>query len=911
MNNFYKTMNNLYLPENKIKMGQLNLFFLFILLVFILTSCPDSIIKSHQDNITEEKGWFSLVINESDKVGRTILPKTVQNDFAMYTLEFFNAGTNTYAIPPIDRTNANLSTPVLLDAGSYDLYVYAFMDSEKTRIAASGELKNIVIGAGVTVTRSVLFSPIFDGVGKGTFNWDISYPINVVNASITIIRLPTNSENLNQIIPITGTASQNGSIELFSGFYRVVVKLKNDKDMIAERWETLHIYQNMESDFAYTFKENHFNGALTGTVSINGNPYVGETLTADIASLGGSGVITFQWMRSGVIINGANSNTYTIQPADAGAVITLTVSRSDYSGFVTSVPTVEVSYLAVITITTQPINKNFGDISGSIIVEATVSQNAIISYQWYSNTINSYTGGTIINGATNTSYSIPTSLKKGTYYYYCEVSATGGAIPVLSNIAMVNIDFAVLARALALNGSSSYDSIAVDSSGDIYAVGRFSGGNSGPLLVKYHSDGTYLWNQIVQINVGTVNFNSITIDTASNLYIVGSMYSVGGMYGSTVAKDLNFGNGVTIASGGGGAMLVKYNLFGMAQWARTISGSPGHYSGIEPSSFSSVTIDSSGNLYALGSQGGYWIYSYGNGVTAQGQGTSKEDGNTVLVKYNSNGYAQWAKILNSGSNFPNFHSITIDASGNLYIIGFQKGTDIHDYGNGVTAQGTCVWTTNSYGFNISGFNATLVKYNSDGIAQWARTISSGTQNSSFSSVIIDSSGNLYAVGYQDGTDIYDYGNGVTAQGTSGGANALLVKYSSDGVTQWARTISSGTQNSSFSSVIIDSSGNLYAVGTQRGTDIYDYGNGVTAQGTSGGTNALLVKYSSDGVTQWARTISSGTQNSSFSSVTINSSGNLYAVGTQRGTDIYDYGNGVTAQGTNNGSNAVLVMYRQE
>ena len=38
---------------------------------------------------------------------------------------------------------------------------------------------------------------------------------------------------------------------------------------------------------------------LTGTVSINGIPQVGQTLTADVSSLGGSGTISYQWKRGG------------------------------------------------------------------------------------------------------------------------------------------------------------------------------------------------------------------------------------------------------------------------------------------------------------------------------------------------------------------------------------------------------------------------------------------------------------------------------------------------------------------------------------------------------------------------------------------------------------------------------------
>jgi len=286
MKEFFKAINNGQCTANSKRISQYKLF--VFLLIFVFSSCMDSFILPQQDIITKEKGWFSLAFDEPNGAERTILPKTVQNNFAAYTLEFLIAGTNTNVFEPIDRSNWNLSTPVLLDAGTYDLNVYAYMDAGKTKLAALGEIKNIVIGIGVTVARNITLVPIFDGIGKGTFNWNFNYPSNVIEASITITRLPLNSENEILTINIINAASKTGSIELFTGFYRVVFKLVNNKNLIAERRETLHVYQNMESDFAFTFTENQFNGALTGTVSITGTAQVGQILTADTGALGGS-----------------------------------------------------------------------------------------------------------------------------------------------------------------------------------------------------------------------------------------------------------------------------------------------------------------------------------------------------------------------------------------------------------------------------------------------------------------------------------------------------------------------------------------------------------------------------------------------------------------------------------------------
>jgi len=77
---------------------------------------------------------------------------------------------------------------------------------------------------------------------------------------------------------------------------------------------------------------------LTGTVSITGTAQVGQTLIADTSSLGGNGTIIYQWRRDTVNVIGTNSSSYTIQTADAGSTITVTVTRAGFSGSVTSAP---------------------------------------------------------------------------------------------------------------------------------------------------------------------------------------------------------------------------------------------------------------------------------------------------------------------------------------------------------------------------------------------------------------------------------------------------------------------------------------------------------------------------------------------------------------------------------------------
>ena len=61
---------------------------------------------------------------------------------------------------------------------------------------------------------------------------------------------------------------------------------------------------------------------------------------------------------------------------------------------------------------------------GTLTANVTEEYGHTYTYQWYSNTTNSSIGGTIIDGATGRNYNVPNTTDKGTYYYYCTVTAS-------------------------------------------------------------------------------------------------------------------------------------------------------------------------------------------------------------------------------------------------------------------------------------------------------------------------------------------------------------------------------------------------------------------------------------------------------------------------------------------------------
>jgi len=203
----------------------------------------------------------------------------------------------------------------------------------------------------------------------------------------------------------------------------------------------------------------------------------------------------------------------------------------------------------------------------------------------------------------------------------------------------------------------------------------------------------------------------------------------------------------------------------------------------------------------------------------------------ALVKYSSLGIPQWAKA--STSNNAAFYSIAVDSSGNIYAAGSLIGTS--DFGNLITAS-----SPNSNG-------VLLVKYDSSGLAQWAKSVDGWYSSSLFRSVVIDSSGNVYTVGYtytSNSSADYDFGNGVVLHAINPGSDyygVLLVGYdASTGNTKFAKGVSGGRE-SMFLGVAIDPSSNIYAVGEMSYTNTYDFGKGVKVGGNAT-TDTLLVKY---------------------------------------------------------------------
>jgi len=236
---------------------------------------------------------------------------------------------------------------------------------------------------------------------------------------------------------------------------------------------------------------------------------------------------------------------------------------------------------------------------------------------------------------------------------------------------------------------NSVSGIVLDSLNNIYISGNtqtYDTLSADLYLVKYNNSGTHLWN-LTWGGTKTEFGSGIIIDSYDNIYVTGITSSF-----ESESWDM---------------FLVKYNKSGRQLWNRTWGGSEGD-------ECSEIALDSSNNIYIGGETGSF--------------GAGWDD--MCLVKYNSSGTQLWNRTW-GGGNPERCNAIILDSLDNIYIAG---GTS--SFGQGYFNMPTRI------------DDMTIVKYNSLGTQQWNCTWGSSDRDTC-SEVALDSSNNIYLMGYMD------------------------------------------------------------------------------------------------------------------------------------------------------------------
>ncbi|HTA27864.1 MAG TPA: T9SS type A sorting domain-containing protein [Bacteroidia bacterium] len=271
-----------------------------------------------------------------------------------------------------------------------------------------------------------------------------------------------------------------------------------------------------------------------------------------------------------------------------------------------------------------------------------------------------------------------------------------------------------------------------------------------------------------------------------------------------------------------------------------------------------VAVDKMQNVYVTGSF--YDTATFGSIILTNGT----MNGNSFLVKYDSNGNAIWARSATITNGSVISYSVSNDDSDYVYITGGFSGT---------ISFGSTILT------NSNNSCAFLTKYDSIGNVVWAKSATVKKRSSCYGlGITTDHLGGIYITGDFKDSIAFDTANmvSITSQ-----FDVFIVKYAANGQLLWTKEgyfpsrysfIDINSDNLEY--ITIDNSNNVYVCGTYF--DTIGFGSYLLNTDTNVlNPGAFLVKYAANGALLWAE--SSGFGGVSYS-ISVDKSNNVYWTG---------------------------------
>ena len=363
-----------------------------------------------------------------------------------------------------------------------------------------------------------------------------------------------------------------------------------------------------------------------------------------------------------------------------------------------------------------------------------------------------------------------------------------------------------------------------------------SNGIADVFVSKLDSSGNFVWAKAiggVAIDIG----ESIAVDSTGNVYTTG-------MFRKTV--DFDPGDGIYNLVAVGTTTIYtdifisKLDSSGNFVWAKSIGGT-GNDAGW------SMTLDSTGNVYTTGS---FNITTDPNGVDFDpGAGTSYLTStglNDVFVsKFDSSGNFVWVKAMGGATDNDSADSIAVDSSGNIYTTGiFRSATVDFDPGTG-----TYYLNSNGGGdIFVSKLNSSGNFVWAKAIGGTGNDMGNSIVVDSIGNVY--TTGYFYPTTDPNGVD-FDPGTGTYYLKSNGGNDIFISKLDSSGGFVWAKSIggddSTATHDDTGFSITLDSNNDVYTAGTfyitvamPNGVD-FDPGTGTYYLNSNGGGDIFILK----------------------------------------------------------------------
>lgn len=281
-------------------------------------------------------------------------------------------------------------------------------------------------------------------------------------------------------------------------------------------------------------------------------------------------------------------------------------------------------------------------------------------------------------------------------------------------------------------------------------------------------------------------------------------------------------------------------------------------------SYTSSAIDNLGNVYIAGSF--YDTVDFDPGPNVYNL-ISQGSGDFFISKFDSAGNFIWAKSIGS-INSETRISISIDNQNNFYLTGRFWGTVDFDPSVGSNQLST---STGAY---------YIGKYDMNGSLIWAQKFGIDQVGIALAFSAVDNSGNIYVTGSY-------YGDlGMPNMQSYGNQDIFLMRFSSNGILNWAKHYGGGLTDVPYS-IKIDNNGNLLTSGFH---EFYgDFDGDTTFDYNLLGTGGYVLKTAPNGNNIWVKNITGGGSVLRPNALAINSQNEILLTGTFIGAFDFDPG----------------------
>ena len=392
-----------------------------------------------------------------------------------------------------------------------------------------------------------------------------------------------------------------------------------------------------------------------------------------------------------------------------------------------------------------------------------------------------------------------------------------------------------------------------------------------PYEYDWDNDATGDWDDTPSITVlpsATTTYNirvrdittniasdSVTVNLQSVALFCRVVGGTGSDYGNSVVQTLDDGYvvaGYTNSEGAGNCdvFLVKFDYYGNMEWAKAVGGTENDIS-------RSVVQRTDGRFWVVGdtrSFGGtdYDIFklrfssdgSVESAVTYGGLdydhgycGGLKSDGGCIITGTTESYGSICSDLFILGHSGSSMRTLNFDWVGPTGSSDWKSVIQTSDGGYAVGG--------NNYMTSVQREELCLVKFSSSGVPEWVSAVGTGDYRYDLGYSLVQTSDDGYAVAGYTGNDFF------------------LVKFDSFGAVEWAKTISGANDDLGYS--VVQTTDGGYAVA------------GETNSFGAGDYDLFLVKFSSSGAVEWAKTVG-GTDRDVGKSVVQTSDGGYVVAG---------------------------------